>query len=545
MGVEHLLHLGRVDVEAVHDDHVALAVQQGEEAVRAHHGDVPGAEPAVRQHLGRLLRLVPVPGEDLGTAHQQLARLTYGQRLARVRLTDDPGHRPRHWHPDRDVPRVAVQRVGHDDRRGLGHPVALHHLRPGRGAERLDRLPPQLHSPGHAGPDRVQTCRPRLWRVRDLLVDGRHAGQDRRPPPPDLTQHEIQVELGDQHDRAADEHGCGQAQRQPEHVEHGQYGQRHVLPGHVARIPRRGLARVGHQVRVREHRALGRPGGAAGVLQHRDVTLRVDRDVAVPGPRVRHQLPEGHRAIRRVRGVQVLGQRGGQLGALFPGAAQRQAQREPLDGGQVLRQGGDDHVLHRGAPARVFDRFEGAVEDDDDPRAAVGELGVQLSRGVERVVLHHDRAPAQDREEGDDLLRAVGQHHRDPVALVHAEPAQRLGELVHLMRQFPVGQLAAQEDQRRVPGVTAHGVVEQIGHRHAWKLGLGRHPGRVIAQPGPCVIHRCHDRVLTTWAFGQQRPVPSAHHGQRQRARKCRTPAPIGHYGCLSSRCPVICGACG
>jgi hypothetical protein len=37
---------------------VALAVQQGEEAIRAHHGDVAGAQPAVRQYLGGFLRLV-------------------------------------------------------------------------------------------------------------------------------------------------------------------------------------------------------------------------------------------------------------------------------------------------------------------------------------------------------------------------------------------------------------------------------------------------------------------------------------------------------
>src|SRR6266571_2948558 len=76
MGSQDFFHLRGVDVEAVHDDDVSFAVDEGEEAVRAHDGNVAGAKPAAEQHLSGLLRLVPVTREDLRAIDEQLAGLS-------------------------------------------------------------------------------------------------------------------------------------------------------------------------------------------------------------------------------------------------------------------------------------------------------------------------------------------------------------------------------------------------------------------------------------------------------------------------------------
>jgi hypothetical protein len=51
----------------------------------------------------------------------------------------------------------------------------------------------------------------------------------------------------------------------------------------------------------------------------------------------------------------------------------------------------------------------------------VFELVAQLGRRVQRVVLDDDRTQSQDGIERHDVLRAVRQHERDPVAVRNAE----------------------------------------------------------------------------------------------------------------------------
>src|SRR6266542_341198 len=138
---EDVLDVRRVDVEAVHDDDVSFAVDEGEEAVWAHDRDVAGPKPAAEQHLSCLLRLVPVAREDLGAVDEQLARLSDRDADPGIGLVDDARVGARQRYPDRHVPRVAVERVGQRRRRRLGQPISLAHRRSPRGAgEGLHRL---------------------------------------------------------------------------------------------------------------------------------------------------------------------------------------------------------------------------------------------------------------------------------------------------------------------------------------------------------------------------------------------------------------------
>jgi len=80
-----------------------------------------------------------------------------------------------------------------------------------------------------------------------------------------------------------------------------------------------------------------------------------------------------------------------------------------------------DDLLDRRLADDFGERGRHAVEDDDglDPR--VVELMLELARRVERIDVDLDAAGADDAEHGDRKGRDVGQHHRDAVALLHAE----------------------------------------------------------------------------------------------------------------------------
>ena len=77
------------------------------------------------------------------------------------------------------------------------------------------------------------------------------------------------------------------------------------------------------------------------------------------------------------------------------------------------------------------------------------ELLAQFARGVERVVLDHDCAKAKHRVERDDVLRAVGQHDRDGVAVRDTKLAQTASGTLDLGKKFGVARRATEELERR------------------------------------------------------------------------------------------------
>ena len=103
-------------------------------------------------------------------------------------------------------------------------------------------------------------------------------------------EHARRVERRERDERRGDAHRVAEAERQPERVEERQDAVDDLRAGRRAG-PRLPLDGVGDEVAVREHRALRRPRGAAGVLQQRDVGRR-----PVPGERGRagsHGRPAG------------------------------------------------------------------------------------------------------------------------------------------------------------------------------------------------------------------------------------------------------------
>ncbi len=84
---QHLLDLGRVDVEPARDDELLLAVDDGEEPVGVHDDDVAGEHVAVvGEHARPTSSQPPVAGEDLRARDGELARLARRHLDGRVVL---------------------------------------------------------------------------------------------------------------------------------------------------------------------------------------------------------------------------------------------------------------------------------------------------------------------------------------------------------------------------------------------------------------------------------------------------------------------------
>ena len=222
-----------------------------------------------------------------------------------------------------------------------------------------------------------------------------------------------------------------------------------------------------------QHGALGLPGGAGGVLDHRQIMdgrtrmRRVDR-------RCGHQFLPTHRAWRG-------------LGEPVPGGAQRgdrELQREPLDQGECLQQVHRDDPLGPDVGGQLTQFRHRGVPGDHNPRRMVLEQVPQFARGVERVVLDHDRAQPQDGVERHHVLRAVGQDQRDAVTRLHAQPAQPLRRAGDLVAQGGVGRGPSEE----VGGHRRTGLGDRPLAQRDQGLGrqfdLGGHPRLIVPGPG-------------------------------------------------------------
>ncbi len=140
--------------------------------------------------------------------------------------------------------------------------------------------------------------------------------------------------------------------------------------------------------------------------------------------------------------------RRGQLRAGVARLRDRQAQRDPGAPRHRLGDVDADDALDLQVGREPVHGVVDLVPHDREARLVVLELVAQLAGGVERVVLDDDRPEPQHRVERDDVLRAVRQHDRDPVAMRHTEAAQALGGAVDLLAQVAVGRGGAEELER-------------------------------------------------------------------------------------------------
>jgi hypothetical protein len=103
------------------------------------------------------------------------------------------------------------------------------------------------------------------------------------------------------------------------------------------------------------------------------------------------------------------------------------------------------HVLDRRGGDALLQRVGEVLDDDDGLGAGVLQLVLQLARRVQRVDVHHHEAGAQDGGHGHRVLRHVGHHDGDAVALGQAQALQVGGEGAAQRIGLAVGDVLAHE----------------------------------------------------------------------------------------------------
>ena len=373
-----VLEQRRLDLAGAHlvagglDEVGRLAPHDAELAGRGQRGDVAGVEEAVGvDGLGGGVGPVQVAGEDGGAADDHLAEQLRVPRQRPPLLVDEAQVEPGERRPDRaGRARAVVARRGDDER--LGEAVALHHAL----AEELEEPVVLPHrQPGRAGDQQPRPAqgagvgRVTFGVLGEPVVHGRHREEQRaaaREGGADRLGREARQQL----QAAADAQRAEHAQDQPVDVEERQGVDQHVGGG-----PAPGTGQgveVEGGVAVRDHRPLGRAGGARGV-EHQDRILRggrgrgARRAVEGDAAHLRGALAEGGRV-----GGQHQARRGvGQDVRELPGADGR-VERDGGDAGQDLPDDGGHGGGVGGGPDG--DPIAGAEAVGGEP-AGVGQRG--------------------------------------------------------------------------------------------------------------------------------------------------------------------------
>ena len=218
--------------------------------------------------------------------------------------------------------------------------------------------------------------------------------------------------IGNQEIDAAGAHRQQEARRQREDVIERQRAddedlvdmrrrrQRRLQPGIV-------LQHVGENVAVKQRRALGDAGGAAGILQEGDVVGRDLRLAELHAAAGRDRVVEQDRARNRVGRHHLLH------------APHHQIDDHALEAEHVAH-AADDDVLDRGLRQHLLHGGREVLQNDDRLGAGILELMLELARGVERIDVHHRIAGAQHGGGRYRILQHVRHHQRDARALLQA-----------------------------------------------------------------------------------------------------------------------------
>ena len=105
------------------------------------------------------------------------------------------------------------------------------------------------------------------------------------------------------------------------------------------------------------------------------------------------------------------------------------------------------------------------IPHDSSLRAVVLKHMPQLGTGVKGVVFHDNSTQAQNRIEGNNMLRAVRQNQGDPIPRLHPGQAQPFGGAVDLTAEFGVGSGGPKEFEGDLVGNLADSIVNQVAQR--------------------------------------------------------------------------------
>ena len=87
-------------------------------------------------------------------------------------------------------------------------------------------------------------------------------------------------------------------------------------------------------------------------------------------------------------------------------------------GGELIAHARQDHVLNLRFRHHFFQSMGKVRNDNDRRRAAVVELMLQFTRGIQGVDVDHDHPGAQDAKQGHRILQQVRHHQGHAIALL-------------------------------------------------------------------------------------------------------------------------------
>src|SRR6266542_948047 len=418
--VEAVLHLDRRHVLPARDDHVLLAVGDGDEGSLGE-AAIARVEPAVHDGLGRLLRLIPVPLEHVVGAGEHFTLGVHAHAHAH-RGYPRAGQPARPFRRIQSVP-VPGGAVDGQEGRSLGETVDLDELPAQLRLDALDGLrrrwrarDDHSHSPAPRHLDPLGPARRR--RVEHGSDDGGRGIEERHSFRGDPAQDLLAVDLAD------DDLACPDARDRIRHapaiaVEGRQGMEVDVAVGHAEMPPER--HGIEPEVAVGELHPLGPRGGARRV---------VDGD---GGILVRH-LHTGLRAL---------------------------AEEELLVGGGSE----NEAMLHRDLAQRLV---ELGIHEQDG-RAGVLDDVADLLR-VQAEVDGHEGAPEHAHaEEAHEEARGIGRHDGHAIVLAHPQIVEARRETPGHLRELTVAEAPEAApgriglvDHRLAVAVDQLGAVEEV-----------------------------------------------------------------------------------
>ncbi|CAM2152554.1 hypothetical protein PT2222_280121 [Paraburkholderia tropica] len=474
---DHVLDFVRINVEARHQNHVLLAVDELDIATRIHHADVARLEVAVGGHdLRRFFRTLPVTRHHLRSANADLARFADRQFVAVVVANRD--FRGRQRQPDRARVLGGRGRVAGHARRCFGQPITFDN-------RRLRALVPALRNRflhRHAAAVRDQQMREvelvEIGMIENRVIERVDRRERRNRIAVQFLDHARDVaRIRNQDREAARAHRQQAADGEREHVIERQRRDRDRL--HAGRQtrerglgPRRRLQDVGDQIAVQQRRALRYAGRAARVLKERDVVGLLLDGLEALARAGRERGLERHVTGQTPRGHHLLH------------AAHDEIDDEALRRAEQIAHRRDHDVLHARLRDHGLERVGEVLEDDDRFGAAVLELMLELARRVKRIDVHDHVARAQDRGERDRILQHVGHHDGDARAGRDAARLEPGGEPLRQLVELSVGDGLAHAGERGLRAIRVETLREQRRDgRVLARVDLGGHARRVRFQP--------------------------------------------------------------
>jgi hypothetical protein len=157
---------------------------------------------------------------------------------------------------------------------------------------------------------------------------------------------------------------------------------------------------------VGQHGALGDTGGAAGVLQERDVVVGQLHGLHPLCSSFLERLPEAFHS-RKAVGLY-----------LFALLAHHPVDYGALGKAEHFADAGDDNVLDGRVREDFLQYMREVLEDHDGGRARISELMLELTSRVQRIGVDDGQAGTQRAMHGDWVLQAIRHHQRDAVAFL-------------------------------------------------------------------------------------------------------------------------------